>query len=88
MGALKPTAARTELGVRPEYVRLGREGLPVTIRAVEDIGRHKIVRATLEGREFAVIVSEHGEIPAEPRVTFDPKGINIYADSWRQELVA
>jgi glycerol transport system ATP-binding protein len=88
-GAVKSSgAARIELGVRPEYVRLGREGLPVTIRTVEDIGRHKIVRATLEGRELAVIVSEHGEIPAEPRVIFDPKGINIYADSWRQELVA
>ena len=87
-GAIKPTDGKTELGVRPEYVRLGREGLPVTIRAVEDIGRHKIVRATLEGRAFAAIVPEHGEIPAEPRVTFDPKGINIYADSWRQELVS
>jgi len=88
-GAVRSSiSARTELGVRPEYVRLGREGLPVAIRAVEDIGRHKIVRATLEGRELAVIVPEHGEIPAEPCVVFDPKGINIYADSWRQELVA
>jgi glycerol transport system ATP-binding protein len=88
-GAVKGGGAtKTELGVRPEYVRLGREGLPVAIRAVEDIGRHKIVRATLEGRELAAIVPEHGEIPAEPRVIFDPKGINIYADSWRQELVA
>jgi glycerol transport system ATP-binding protein len=88
-GAAKAAgAAKTELGVRPEYVRLGREGLPVTIRAVEDIGRHRIVRAMLEGRELAAIVPEHGEIPAEPRITFDPKGINIYADSWRQELVA
>jgi glycerol transport system ATP-binding protein len=88
-GAVKSSGAvKTELGVRPEYVRLGREGLPVTIRAVEDIGRHKIVRATLEGRELAAIVPEHGEIPAEPHVIFDPKGINIYADSWRQELVA
>lgn len=88
-GAVKSSGTgKTELGVRPEYVRLGREGLPVTIRAVEDIGRHKIVRATLEGLELAAIVPEHGEIPAEPCVVFDPKGINIYADSWRQELVA
>ena len=27
------------------------------------------------------IVPEHDEIPAEPRVVFDPKGINLYADS-------
>ena len=27
--------------------------------------------------------TEDGEIPAEPRITFDPSAINIYADSWR-----
>ncbi len=77
-----------ELGVRPEFVRVGSEGLPVTIRKVEDIGRHKIVRAELEGRELAAIVDEHGEIPADARVSFDPRGINLYADSWRVELGA
>ncbi|TWH00099.1 glycerol transport system ATP-binding protein [Mesorhizobium sp. J18] len=75
-----------ELGIRPEYVRLGREGMPVTISKVEDIGRRKIVRASLEGKEIAVIVGEDGEIPAEPHVAFDPAGINIYADSRRVEL--
>ncbi len=78
-------AGSVELGIRPEYVRLGRTGLPVTINKVEDIGRHKIVRARLAGHEIAAIVPEDGEIPAEPHIVFDPKGINIYADSWRVE---
>jgi len=78
--------AKTELGVRPEYVQVGRQGLPITIHAVEDIGRHKIVRARLDGLDLAAIVPEHGEIPADPHITFDPKGINIYANSWRQDL--
>jgi glycerol transport system ATP-binding protein len=77
-----------ELGVRPEYLRLGREGLPVTITKVEDIGRRKIVHAELEGRDVAVIVPERSEIPTDARLSFDPKGINIYADSWRLELGA
>ncbi|MCS6758575.1 MAG: ABC transporter ATP-binding protein [Candidatus Devosia euplotis] len=77
---------KTELGVRPEYVRVGREGVPISIRAVEDIGRHKIVRASLDGLDLSAIVPEHGEIPADPHITFDPRGINIYASSWRQEL--
>ncbi|WP_196259875.1 ABC transporter ATP-binding protein [Pelagibacterium limicola] len=77
-----------ELGVRPEYVRIGREGLPVAIRKVEDIGRHKIVRAELEGVELAAIVGENEDIPADPRIRFEPKGINLYADSWRVELGA
>jgi glycerol transport system ATP-binding protein len=72
-----------ELGIRPEYVRLGRTGMPVKIAKVEDIGRHKIVRTKLENQDIAIIVEEGGDIPAEPHVAFDPKGINIYADSWR-----
>jgi glycerol transport system ATP-binding protein len=64
-------------------VHLGREGHPVTISKVEDIGRQKIVRAEFAGKPIAIVVPEDGEIPAEPRVTFDPAAINIYADSWR-----
>lgn len=77
--------ARTELGIRPEYVRLGREGMPVSITKVEDIGRHKVVRAMFEGKEIAAILGEDGDVPADPHVSFDPKGINIYADDWRLE---
>ena len=75
--------AKTELGIRPEFVRLGREGMPVVISKVEDIGRQKIVRATFANRPIAIVVHEDGEIPAEPKITFDPAAINIYADNWR-----
>jgi len=86
-GAPKMTAAGAiELGIRPEYVRLGAAGMPATIRKVEDIGRHKVVRASLEGCDIAVIVGEDAEIPADPRIAFDPAGINLYADSWRVEM--
>jgi glycerol transport system ATP-binding protein len=77
-----------ELGIRPEYVRLGREGMPVSVRKVEDIGRQKILRASLEGREIAAIVGEDEDIPADPKVRFDPAGINLYAGSWRVEMGA
>ena len=75
-----------ELGVRPEYVRIGASGMPATIRKVEDIGRHKVVRASVEGCDIAAIVGEDEAIPAEPRIAFDPAGINLYADSWRVEM--
>lgn len=79
-------AGGIELGIRPEYVRLGAAGMPATIRKVEDIGRHKVVRASLEGCDIAAIVGEDAEIPADPRIAFDPAGINLYADSWRVEM--
>lgn len=75
-----------ELGIRPEFVRLGAKGMPVTIRKVEDIGRHKVVRASLEGREIAAILGEDDNVPANPHVTFDPAGINLYDKSWRVEM--
>lgn len=77
-----------ELGIRPEFVRLGREGMPATITKVEDIGRQKVVRASLEGRPIAAILGEDEDVPAEPRVDFDPAGMNLYANSWRVELGA
>ncbi len=78
-----PAGAKTELGIRPEFVRLGRDGMPVSISKVEDIGRHKIVRADFSGQPIAIVVPEDAEIPAEPRVIFEPDAVNIYANSWR-----
>nr|WP_316656624.1 ABC transporter ATP-binding protein [uncultured Gellertiella sp.] len=77
------SARRVELGIRPEFVRLGRDGMPVSITKIEDIGRQKIVRAAFEGKPLAIVVGEGIEIPADPRVRFDASAINIYADSWR-----
>ncbi|MEN3147372.1 ABC transporter ATP-binding protein [Neorhizobium sp. IRAMC:178] len=74
---------RVELGIRPEFIRIGREGMPVTVTRVEDIGRRKIVRANLAGQSIAIVASEDIEFPADPRVTFDPGALNIYANSWR-----
>ena len=81
--AAKASSGAIELGIRPEFVRLGASGMPVSVTKVEDVGRHKVVRAELEGRAIAAIVPEDGEIPADPHVTFDAGRINIYADSWR-----
>ena len=76
-------AARVELGIRPEFVELGGEGMPIAVTKVEDIGRQKIVRATFCGQPISIVVPEDGAIPAEPRVTFRRDAIGIFADSWR-----
>ncbi len=87
-GAPSGASGAMELGIRPEFVKVGREGMPISVRKVEDIGRHKIVRASLEGREIAAVLGEDEEVPAEPKVVFEPKGINLYAGSWRVEMGA
>jgi glycerol transport system ATP-binding protein len=77
------SGAKVELGIRPEFVRLSREGIAIDIAKVEDIGRLKIVRARFCGQPLSIVLSEDDEIPADPRVTFDPGAIGIFADSWR-----
>ena len=78
-------AGRTQIGIRPEYVRLAEdEGLPVTVRCIEDVGRHRIVRAELYGQRLDVIVNEGVPLPSgAPHVAFEPAKVNVYADDWR-----
>ncbi|MBX3577152.1 MAG: ABC transporter ATP-binding protein [Rhizobiaceae bacterium] len=78
-------AGSLELGIRPEFISVGRTGMPVTVTKVEDIGRRKIVRMSFEGRDLVALIGEDDEVPAEPRVSFDPAGINLYSNSWRVE---
>ena len=91
-GQLMPVAARTpalgalvELGIRPEHIQLGREGAPVQIRRVDDLGRRRIVHATLGGHALQVSLDEDLEIPAEPKVSFDAVRTGVFVDSWRLE---
>ena len=84
-GGYKPVSGKVEIGVRPEFARLSQsEGLPVTIRRIEDVGRHKIIRATFEGHDINIIAGEDDAVSADmTRVTFDPAQVNVYVDDWR-----
>lgn len=84
--AYSPANGKVQLGVRPEFVKVtdGETGVPARIKRVEDVGRHKIVRLDVEGVEVNAIANEGDTIPAGAhRITFDPRGINVYADDWR-----
>ncbi len=76
---------RVQIGIRPEFVSLAAaEGLPVTIRRVEDVGRHRIVRADFNGTEINAVVGEGtGLSPDMTRLVFAPERIGVYADDWR-----
>ena len=79
-------SGNVELGIRPEFVPSQRQGgLPVKVRRVEDVGRHKIVRADLFGKEINIVAAEGQEIsPDMNHVTFAPEQVNVYVDDWRE----
>ncbi len=79
----RPSTGKVELGIRPEFVKLvdGAEGVPITVRAVEDVGRYRIVRAKLGETDVNAVVKEGVAIPANPKAVFDPARVNVYVDS-------
>lgn len=80
------TGGRTQIGVRPEFVRLseGGEGLPARITRIEDVGRQKIVRLDVMGEKVNALLREGEPVPGNTdRVSFAPEGVNVYQDDWR-----
>jgi glycerol transport system ATP-binding protein len=82
-GTYKLSGGNIELGIRPEFVSLStdRKGLPIRVDAVENIGRFKIVRATLEGHAVNAVLKEGEPVPAEPTMSFESDKINVYENS-------
>ncbi|TCT11722.1 carbohydrate ABC transporter ATP-binding protein (CUT1 family) [Tepidamorphus gemmatus] len=77
---------RVEIGIRPEFVRLSRDGdgIPVGVTRVDDIGRLKIVQITLDGLPLKLVASEDTEIPAaDARVRFQEDRIGVFVDGHR-----
>jgi glycerol transport system ATP-binding protein len=75
---------RVQIGVRPEFVTLGAEGMPVTVTRVEDVGRHRIARCTLDGVPLNALLPEEASLPSgDVRARFAPHAVNVYADDWR-----
>jgi glycerol transport system ATP-binding protein len=76
---------RAQIGIRPEYATLtAGDGLPITIRRVEDVGRHRIIRGEVAGTTVNVIAPEGMAVDASlTHVRFQPERVNVYADDWR-----
>jgi glycerol transport system ATP-binding protein len=75
--------ARVEIGVRPEFVSLARDGIPVRIVKVSDAGRHRIVEATHGDSRIRLLVDDGVAVPADSAfVRFDPVRTRLYADGW------
>lgn len=76
--------AGVEIGIRPEFVTLGREGPPAQIKRVADVGRRMVVDVLIEGiaKPFKASVAADTDIPAEPRVAFTPSRTFVYYDGW------
>ncbi|HSI39416.1 MAG TPA: ABC transporter ATP-binding protein [Xanthobacteraceae bacterium] len=77
-----PAGERIELGVRPEFAVLAPagQGLPVTVKRIDDIGRARIAHLELAGHPLAATVPEGLALSGnEAAVRFEPRQVHIYA---------
>jgi glycerol transport system ATP-binding protein len=75
--------SRIEIGVRPEFIAFSPngDGLPVTVRRVDDVGRLKVVRVELDGLPLSIVVGADEAIPTgDARIRFDLDRLHVYAD--------
>jgi glycerol transport system ATP-binding protein len=78
-----PGGARTEIGVRPEFVRFAERGIPVRVVRVADAGRHQVVETRHADTVIRVLLKEHEQVPAETaHLAFDRAYTRLYVDGW------
>lgn len=80
----KSLGGKIELGVRPEHLSLttpDQPGVPVKIQKVDDIGRHKVVRVSLNNRELNVVSEEFDGMAGDMgSLQFDLDYTHIYVN--------
>ncbi len=74
-------ANRTEIGVRPEFVRLAETGLAAEIVRIADIGRHRVIEARVSGHRINAVLPEGAPVSTGlAHLAFDPAQTRIYSD--------
>jgi glycerol transport system ATP-binding protein len=74
---------RSEIGVRPEFVRFADDGIPVRVVRVSDAGRHQVVETRHGETVIRVLLDEQDAVPAErAHLAFDPAFTRVYVDGW------
>ncbi len=82
-GPVKDSKGSLEIGIRPEYVRIGTKGIPAVIRKVADIGRRTVIEACVNDILVNAITEEvPPETGQEVHLEFEPSQTRLYTDSW------
>lgn len=74
---------KPEIGIRPEFVALGDNGIEAVVSKVADVGRHGIVEAMSAGVKIATVVE--GDMPQvgdTVHLSFQPEQTRLYNEGW------
>ena len=75
--------SKTEIGIRPEFISFGKEGIPAKILKVSNTGRHKIIDTECNSGKIKVLSHSSKNIPSENIfLTVNQNFTYVYGDSW------
>ncbi|WP_419728795.1 ABC transporter ATP-binding protein [Lichenicola sp.] len=81
-----PPAGRVQLGFRPDYATVAPdgEGIPVTLRRIEDLGRRRLARVALGEHELVATLPAGTDLNGEiVRLRVAPEHLHVYVDDER-----
>ena len=82
-GRVTGSGGATEIGVRPEYITLGQDGLAARVTKVSDVGRHAVIDAMVGDTPVKAVVDDASvEEGAEVHLAFRPEHTRVYRDGW------
>lgn len=74
---------RTEIGIRPEFVSLGKKGVPATVRKVSDVGRHIVVETMVGDTRVSLITEGNAPNPGDAvKLKLQQDQTRLYIDGW------
>ena len=86
LGASYPTLdTGAQIGIRPDFATLSDSGgLPVQVQRIEDLGRRRLARVTLDDRKLVVTVPPGFTLPgSEACVRLDPIHLHVFVNDRR-----
>ena len=79
----KSNFKNTQVGIRPEFVDFSKDGIPVKVLKVNNVGRHKIIDVKSNEGLIKILSNTQDTIPdGSAFVTFNQKYTYAYEDDW------
>lgn len=79
----KSMQGKPEIGIRPEFISLGTDGIDAKVHKISDVGRHSVVEVKLGDTSLMVIVG--GALPNvgdDVKLNFETHQTRLYMDGW------
>jgi glycerol transport system ATP-binding protein len=74
---------RTEIGIRPEFVRFAADGIPAQVVRVADAGRTRVVETRVGETRVNAVLDPADPVPeGQTHLAFDPARTGLYVDGW------